>query len=330
MKFFALFLFSLVAVGCGAPTPDPNSANGKAQILDEVNIDLTSGDCDDALTAITPLYNSSNTDNDVRLAMASVYGCKAGINFFGLVGTMTSNVSSLESGFFAFLKSNFPSTAGQDYVVEGALLAIPPLQAALNTGALVLSADQINAGTYNVGSDLYTDRTDESNFYLIFISMAAVGGIESRFDTPGALTWTTAAAVDADGCKYAASILNLIDALTASKSYLPSAVGTAVDDVLNGDNVPHVYGLAEDINAACSYGCSGQTPTLGSDDQLNLETSGSGWVGSGCSSATVDPCSTCPDALRDWTQCGTGNTNQATCAAAGIINFINHGELGWQ
>jgi hypothetical protein len=62
---------------------DGGTPLGKQAILDAVDIFLTTENCTDAVSQITGLYNSANTDNDVRMRAASAYGCNAKVNLFG-------------------------------------------------------------------------------------------------------------------------------------------------------------------------------------------------------------------------------------------------------
>lgn len=316
---------SLGAQGCGAPTPDLSSADGKQQIEDGVNAALTYGHCTDAVNLIKPLYDSSNTDDNVRMLTASAYGCDADVDFLPLLGEVVSNISTLSSGPYTLFTQLFPSTIGQDYVVEGALYATDALQATLNPGAVVLVPYQVNPGTYNVGSVWGPDRTSESNLYMIFIEMAAIGGIQNRYGNPDPTTfakgndlpWVEGDLMDANGAAYAASILNFYDAINAAGSGLPTGVGTALSKIATVS--------IEALNFACDAGCLG-TPS-GVTETAAVEPSG-GWHDTQC--RISGGCATCPQSLRDRTKATFTNTDEISCAAAGIVNFINvQPLLGW-
>src|SRR3954469_24023259 len=90
-------LLSLTLAACSVPQNDIGSALGKQAILDEVNGALNVGDCVGALNRILPLYNSGNTDNDVRMITASAYACHANLNFFGFLDSLTQSASGLAS-----------------------------------------------------------------------------------------------------------------------------------------------------------------------------------------------------------------------------------------
>jgi hypothetical protein len=319
---FAALALALVA--CGAPSPDASSADGLQQILDAVDVDLTHQDCTDALSLILPVYNSSNTSNDVRMRTASAYGCAAGINFFGLTQELTVKPQDLlPPNFWALMVQLFPSETGQDSKMEAAFYGTDSLQSVLNSGVILLPTDEVNAGGYNVGSVFATDRTLDSNLYLLYMAMAGMGTVESRYGTNngGATTtranllpWTTAAAVNADGCGLAASVLNFLDAFEQSGSSLPSEISsvltTVVSDTLTG------------LDEACAAGCSNTVPS----DPIN-NPNGT-WVSAGCAATT--PCSSCPNTLRNRSSCTGVSSDVNSCAAAGLINFINSSALGWQ
>ncbi|MDR3608714.1 MAG: hypothetical protein P4M08_15225 [Oligoflexia bacterium] len=325
---FASILFILLfGQGCGAPTPDPSSTDGQQQILDAVDMALTNQDCSTALNLILPLYNSANTDNEIRLKTASAYGCAAGVNFFSLTSTLLSNVTNLAPPtFWSYMAQLFPSTAGADHKMEGAFYGTDALQSVLNNGVIILPANQVNSGTYNVGSVFSNDRTLDSNLYLIYMAMAGIGTAESRYGNPdpvthnkgNALPWTTAAAMTEDGCGLAASVLNFLDATTSSASSLSASLANALTS-----NQALIYaGIAQ----ACAYGCSNSLPA-GAVDIAVYNPNGT-WQASGCTMAS--PCSACPSTLRNRSSCTAQSSDVNSCAAAGIINFINSAVAGWQ
>ena len=100
---------SALATACGAPAMDASTDIGKQAILDQVNQDLSIQDCSDALALIKPVYNSANTDNDVRMAMAESYACAAGFNLFDTVNNLTNGAGLSGGAFFNFLATAFPS-----------------------------------------------------------------------------------------------------------------------------------------------------------------------------------------------------------------------------
>ncbi|MEK6580462.1 MAG: hypothetical protein AABZ55_14650, partial [Bdellovibrionota bacterium] len=269
---------------------------------------LSPQDCQGALALILPVYGSTGTDNDVRMLTASAYSCYAGVNFFKLIGDLNSNSSRLaDRQFWGLLTQLFPSAAG-DRKAEYTSYAIEALQSVIPAGTTVPPASQINPGTPNIGSIYSTDRSIDSNEYLTFVAMAAIGTYQNRYGTPNPATfvktvnlpWTTAAALTPDGCAYASAIVNFSDAL----------------DVVT-QNTTGVYqqllmGIKTNFQAtiytACDRGCQNSNP-------------GGGWVPSGCTVTTA--CATCPIGLRDRNRCTGQNNDQVSCAAAGIVNFIN-------
>jgi hypothetical protein len=309
--FFYHLLFLLS--GCAIPLSDTSSQLGRDAIIADANNALTRGDCTTALAKMIPLYNSANTDNYVRLITASAYACGAGLDFLHLMEEMIDNSATLGgSGFWRFVTEQFPSTVA-DTRAESALLAFDAVHAMIAPGIIVPAAYQLNTGSYNVGSSRYTDRDENANAYLPFIAMAAMGAIQNRYGAPDGtfvktvdLPWETAATVDSDGCAYASAVVNMLDGLHATANVVQGSISTTLTTILNGfDTV---------VNAACDIGCQ--------------NTAVPGWTQSGCTVTTA--CAECPTALRDKTACQGIPADQVSCAAAGIVNFINNDPIaGW-
>jgi hypothetical protein len=304
-----LFILS----GCGIPTPQLGSQLGKDAIINDANIALTNGDCTSAISSLLPLYNSTQTDNYVRLITASAYGCGAGIDFLVQLDQMVQNSASLGgTGFWRFIVEQYPSTFA-DTRAESAFLGFDAVQAMIGPGVIVPAAFQVNPSTYNVGSTRYTDRDGDGNAYLAFLSISALGALGNRYGAPdGAflktvdLPWTSAVAVDADGCSYASAVVNMLDGLHLASTVVSGSISTTLNNILSAfDTV---------INAACDIGCQ--------------NTAVPGWTQSGCTVTTA--CAQCPTALRDRSSCQGIVSDQVSCAASGIINFINEDLVaGW-
>ncbi|MFL5815127.1 MAG: hypothetical protein ACJ763_16240 [Bdellovibrionia bacterium] len=304
--------------GCGAPSPDGSTELGKRQIIDQANKALTTEDCATALDLLLPVYNSANSDNEIRMMTASAYACWANINYFKVMGDMVVNAGSLSSGFFNYASKLFPSKIGADHVAEGSLLSQDALMATTNSGIPILPSGSINAGSYNVGSIYPFDRTDDSNLYLLFTSLAGIGSLQNRYGNPDAnfhpqakLPWSTPANVSTDGCGYASSVLNFVDAINAAQNILPSGLKSSLGTVATT--------LATALDQACDFGCTGGNPGL------------PGWQVSGCGFASG--CTTdhkCPKTLRNRNSCKAQTTDVNSCAAAGLVNMVNVSPLGWQ
>lgn len=334
----ALWVGLALGLGACSVSVQTEAEFNKQAILDAVDSALTVGDCQTALQAIQPLYESSQSDNDVRLRTASAYACYSKINFFGLIGDMIENSSAIASGmgFWSTMAKLFPSTAGSDYVVEGSLLGIDALQAVLKPGALILPAFQVNAGSYNIGSIFYTDRMSESNIYMTFLSMAAVGSIASRYGDPDpttyikrqSLPWVTYSQMTStsDGCGLVSGMFNSLDAMKSTGA----VVGGSVEQAFS--TVTLLLGAAYDV--ACIVGCSGLNDAAivaalpgFLKKPIDPATGNNGWIATGCSGSGV-VCTGCPTELRDRKKC-TGQADAVSCAAAGMVNFLNAGIIGW-
>lgn len=298
---FAATLASVFS-GC-SPGLDPANGLGKRAILDSAKLSLTKSDCTSAIALLKPVYDSVNTDNNVRMLMASSYGCSAKINFFTVIGHLLDNVGSFTgSGFWEFLAKEFPSST-LDRVTESAQLAQDALQSSINPGAVVLPANLYNTTTFNPGTLSSVDRTSDANSYLFFVSMAAIGGFENRYGSPFPngkksvdLPWTVPTAVDADGCAYASAVVNFVDSLGGLADATVGSVSTTFATLKTT--------FQAGIYAACDSGCF----TL-------------------CGLAH---CATCPTALRNRVSCTGLATDAATCAAVGITLFMNSTPVvGW-
>jgi hypothetical protein len=289
-----IFLFAAALGSCA-------ELSSKQAILYTTNQALTRADCLNAIIAIESLYNSSSSDNEVRKLRASAHGCKAGINFFPLVGDLAVGTFT-GTGLWRTITRLFPST-GTDGKFEASFFATDALLSWLNPGTVVYSPYRIADDPYNIGSTQTAHRTSSSNLYLALVSMASIGTLHNKYGAPNAsyaptqsLPWTTLAAMDETGCGYASALLNLMDSLTVVGSQYTqlSGVSSAVTAASAG------------FDAACAAGCTAHCPSLS--------------------------CSGCPVSLRHRKACDrtTATTEKVeACAAAGLVGLMNSA-LGWQ
>lgn len=296
--FLSAFLF---LTGCGVPSGTDNSS-GRQAIVDQVNHSLSTLDCSTALQTVLPAYNSANSDNSIRLSTAASYGCYAKINVLNNLYDLESFSGNLAgSGFFEFLVQEFPSTASpDDKVPTSAEDGMDAVMAAIQPGTVLVSSDLVSTDSNNVISLLYSDRTDDANSYLTFLGMSLVGSLLDRYGAPTSnyhksqtLPWTTPTAVTSDGCAVAAGLLNFSDGLEAITAASPTSVAALYSKI--GST------LTTGLNTACSAGCSACASLPGS---------------------TVS-CTTCPLSLRNRSSCTGLDTDTNSCAAAGIVTFVN-------
>ena len=322
-SFIPVFLgFSAwVLVGCAAPDMDISTELGRQAILAETHRLLTDNHCSDAINTIEPLYQSVYVTNDVRMARSAAFACGAGItDFLGLITTLpTKSFASVPNqGSYMFRtaaelfysSSSTTLLARSSYGVE----AVKALLSVINPSTYIFTSNLLYSGTNNPGSASATDRTDDSNIYMITTALAEMGALEARYGVPstsswkksqnlganGVNDWSLATRVNGDGCAMAASVLNLVDSSVAVLPKLSTSLSSSLSALSS---------LTPLMDAACDAGCLGTT-------------------GSGC--AIAGGCSTCPTVLRDPGSCTGSSSNVASCAAAGLLYFINtNTTYGW-
>ena len=200
---------------------------------------LTNSDCTTALSLGGQLYNSAYSDNETRLLYASAHGCNIGLNLYDLIDELANFNTSNPIGEFAHF---FPSTS-TDSRMASSWYAQDALEAMLNGGTVLAPADEIYPTSYNIGSVLVNDRTEDSNAYMMFIGMAAIGTALNRYGNPSAtytqgttLPWETQALIKSDttgaGCALASAFLNFFDGANASIGYLTASLGSQVTTIL--------------------------------------------------------------------------------------------------
>jgi hypothetical protein len=293
----------LFLIACGSPGYDSTNTVANSILIngyvDEVNADLSNKSCTTALSVIYPLYNSSNTTNDVRMATAASYGCSATVDVFQIISDLTSASNLNGSGLWKFLVKEFPSKSSpDDKIPTTAAYGIDAVMSAIKTGTTIVSADEINSTTHNPGSILLTDRIQDANSYLTFLAMAQMGSLLYRNGVPNtstyvktvSLPWLTAATVKGDGCAFTSGLLNLIDGLDSIVSYVPSSSKSSFQSIIS-------Y-LSSSTDAACAVGCT-------------------------VICAGSVSCSRCPTTLRNRNSCTGLTTDVNSCAAAGLAYFVN-------
>lgn len=303
-----LFLFSLLwgLSGCGASLLDGTTPQGKIAMIEKTNQYLNSGDCTNAIATIEDLYQSEDSDNEVRFAMASAYACEANINFFKLVMDLSSDPAALSTGFFALLAKLFPSQdIPSDKTVTAAKLATDALMAMLKPGMPIDTDEYVNFESFNPGSVVAQDRLDDANAFLLFVSMAGIGALENRYVTvdaghkppiPTPLDfWNDETKVTATDCTFASMVVNFADTIgsVAEAVNTPSTKASLI-------TLQAVYQQA--IFDACDEGC--------------------------VTICGIASCAQCPKTLRDRTSCTGVAKDPASCAAAGIAKMVNAAWFG--
>jgi hypothetical protein len=298
-----LVLVPLILSACGSPGYDSTNTIANSILIfgtvEQVNVSLSTQSCNAALAQILPLYDSINTNNDIRLATAASYGCTAKVNIFKILSDMTKSSDLGGSGLWKFLSSEFPSVASpDDKIPTAAGLGIDAAMAAVPPGTLIVPANAINATGKNPGSMLMGDRITNANSYITFLSMSLMGSLLYRDGKPLASTqiktvplpWQTAATAVGNGCAFASALLNFFDGLDAITGASPATVQASYRVISSF--------LTAGVNTACGLGCSLI-----------------------CGGAST--CTSCPATLRDRNSCTGLTTDANSCAAAGLAAFVS-------
>lgn len=319
-----LALGALVATlsSCAAPEMNCSTDEGRKAIVKAVDDALNSQDCMRAIATIEPFYSSPGCGtNDIRMSRASAYACMANINFFKLVDDLsTGNLTG--SGIWETFTQIFPSST-LDSRTEAGQFALDSLFALRVPGSVTPDPYLIYRGTQHEGSLIAAHRQEDSNIYAMLVSMSLIGSLQNRYGAPtatykrgqnlGAIAgnpngWMNAAFVDVNACTYAGSIMNLLDTISQVGTNLGGLVGGSLGSALTTISTTFTSGL----DFACEAGCTG-----------------SGGVPSGCN-LPAGTCTPCPTQLKNRFSCRSQVNDAASCAAAGIVHFINTTPLGWQ
>ncbi|MBS1960101.1 MAG: hypothetical protein JST80_11555 [Bdellovibrionales bacterium] len=211
----------------------------------EVKNALTAGNCQNALDLSGQLYQSSYSDNNIRMLYASAHACNIGISLYKLLDDITTADFSTTDSIFRTLVRLFPSKAATDTRLESANLAQDALMSTIPRGTVVGVSNSFYTTSFNPGSVLTRDRTLDANIYLTFISMASVGAGLNRFGynaatdpaTLGygqeiAMPFTSQVAIKGDatkeGCAIASSLLNMFDSIAILAAQTPGSVSAAL------------------------------------------------------------------------------------------------------
>ncbi len=287
---------------CQVPGDSPgNVASGKAGAITLINRSLNSGDCSSAITRVEALYNSPESDHQVRRLRAASHGCRAGLGFFEKLEAL-ANADLMTNGPWRELTLMFPSSLG-DNRAESTFFASDALQAWLEPDVVVFNPYRLSFDPYNPGSLRTADLQLDANIYLVLVSMATIGTLHNRYGAPNGvgaptttLPWSTLSRMDEEGCGYVSAILNLKDSLLE--------VGASISQLSN--SLTSIVTASMGFDAACQAGCA----------------------------ACGLSCSACPATLRHRSVCTRDlptTLDVEACAAAGLVaNVMNDVTVGWR
>ena len=154
--FPILLLF--VHASCGSNS-DIHTPRGRQAMIDDANISLSRGLCDQAIANISPLYTSPYVNETVVLVMASAYACKGRFNALTMIGNVSGS-----SSFFNALAMSLGNTAG-----DGSTSYLYQAVDVLTASNTLLSASQ---------------RTKNVNTYMTILQMAVMGSIFRQYGAP--------------------------------------------------------------------------------------------------------------------------------------------------
>ncbi len=264
-------------------------------LIEQTQIQLDQENCAAAYQTLYPYYNSSSSTSALRLQMASVYGCYAGVKFFSLIASLVTHASALSSaGLWAYLAVSFPSVASpDDRIPLSSAYSIDALIATLKPGTLLVPAISANTTSFNPGSLLFEDRARDANSYLLLMSMSLMGSLLSRNGVNHQLpsSWTAASGMKGDPCALVSGVMHFYDSLQALQQNSTGKFSEAFGQL-------EVY-LGAGLDLACALGCQSVL---------------------GCNNSVT--CSQCPVTLRDRTSCTGLDTDVNSCAGAGLIHFL--------
>ncbi len=299
---------------CGKDRLTCSTEEGRRAIVAEVDQSLSQQQCAEALATIEEYYPRSGCGTDeIRTARASANACAANVNFFTLVDGL-ANSNLLGDELWISLTRLFPSSLNDQRVIGGQN-ALDSLFALRQPGVLTPPEYVINSATEHPGTLLAGQRTADANLYGMLVSMSLIGSLQNRFGAPSATFrktqklgatagnpngWEVATSVDVNACTYAGSILTLFDSI----GQLGTTLGTSLGGSAGSALVTAASTFSSALNFACDDGC----------DACGLP---------------AGTCSVCPVTLRNRYACTGVATDAATCAAAGIVEFINTSPVGW-
>ncbi len=210
----AALLFASVFSSCGG-YDSLDEETGRQAIMDQANLFLNSGMCDQAIDILRPLYQSKYVDNQVRMTLASAHACKAEFSFPSVLDAMKTPGSDIYSTLSKALYVTSIATAYINY----------PL------------AIQLVRETSSQNSSLSAGyRPADANFYMILLQMGHLTtvmnelGITVRSTGKKTRTITSQSRSTTHKCKAQVAFATMADCLTALGSSA-SVIATFKDAV---------------------------------------------------------------------------------------------------
>lgn len=215
MRYFSILLLAaaLVLPACGDRF-NIDTEHGRQAVIDEANLYLSNGNCQLALNAIEPLYNSAHVTDEVRVIRASADACFAGFATISLLKNITDKTNFYE----ALAKTMNDVTFG-----GGKLPALYRATDIITSNGAKLAAIQ---------------RSRELNDFMVFLQLAVMGAIQDLYgggtaegvqsQTFNYLAAGAGTLSNTDGCAYAGAVGFISDSFNNSNLSSNTQATTAI------------------------------------------------------------------------------------------------------
>jgi hypothetical protein len=227
-SFFGRVALALAVVAAGAwvvrcsqAYKDPTTGPGQQLVIDEVNNDLTSGNCAAAINLLTPIINGGQTGTTFMLLYSSAYACLGGLSMPNIIGSL-NNTGGTDI-WTLLIKSDYSN--GQDG-------HLADFDKAMN---IIFTA----AGTKDGGA-----RTNDENVYMIFLAAMDIATVISPAGQASPTTGAKGVSIAGDNsvsdeCHAEVALAEIEDSLKyvqagSGLSSLSSSINTICNQVAGG------------------------------------------------------------------------------------------------
>jgi len=336
-----LLLVAGLLAAC-APDESVDTAAGRDSIKTRAVAALNDADCDEALTVLEPLIESSESDNEARELYASAHACKAGMtNMVETALLISGNAGGLTTALWQTLTEIYYDTDSEELARKytSAFSAQDYFLSVIRTGVTVAVENQLDIDEWNPGSLQISDRSASSRLAQLFLSMQTLGQIQVVKGDPDPETferrrrlgatsstgigWDDPLQIDETACGWAGAAVTMVEGIDEASDITPDSVAPTLAFIAD------TYG--DLLDDACNASCQGLDATL----SIGVDFSGNGCAFADGECRGPDARHPCLMALRNRNFCAEDNPDttdddRVRCAAAGIARFVNRSALlGW-